>query len=85
MNLEKFKTILTDRIAANQPTGNNAFIFSDDITSEEFNRFFEEQVFTLKMIAVVEVAKKLYKSGRFDNWDNAVADLAMAFDDLERE
>ena len=76
MNLEKFKTIITDRIAANQR------ICDSD---EEFSRFFSEQVFTLKMIAVVEVAKKLYKSGRFDNWDNAVADLAMAFDDLERE
>lgn len=38
-----------------------------------------------KLVAVVEVSKKLYKSGRFDNWDNAVADLAMALDELERE
>lgn len=82
MNLEKFKTILTDRIAANQPTGNNAFIFSDDITSEEFNRFFEEQVFTLKMIAVVEDAKLL----AYDNEClEYVHNLQNSLEDLERE
>lgn len=50
MNLEKFKTIITDRIAANKRVCDS---------DEEFSRFFSEQVFTLKMIAVVEDAKLL--------------------------
>lgn len=84
MNLEEFKTILTDRITAAKPVIDNNESIPDNIEREEFNRFFKEQCFALKMIAVVEAAKDWLEC---DSWDKEDAELRLRqrIKELERE